>query len=294
LEFESCAGWAAVAAEAQPDPDGRLRTDYFNVAAIFMGEGVRIGLKPDELDHRLDAARLNAQAHAAVGQPAAEAAECARVIRVFAPLRSKADKLVVTHPDWLTRPNAEDVGSVYPPAAREAGTEGSALIYCRVMADQTVSDCMVTKEDPPEKGFGAAAIKVSAVIRMRPGTIDGVAVTGAPVAVPISFKLSGYDTAATDAPEAPAFGSPEAMTRAESCVGLAQLDLKHDAESAARYAYWMNEFTSEAVFAGEKPEALFYHLAHTRTDAAAMSAPAAKAARVVCDAGFRASIKDWS
>jgi protein TonB len=66
---------------------------------------------------------------------------------------------------------------------------GRAMVNCAVRTDGALEDCGLESEDPPDYGFGAAAMKMTPLFRMRPMTKDGVAVAGARVRIPFRFEL---------------------------------------------------------------------------------------------------------
>jgi TonB family protein len=95
---------------------------------------------------------------------------------------------VVVNPDWLRRPTAQEMAAVWPEeAARQGVTQGRVVISCAVTVDGKLSDCTVNEETPVGAGLGAAALKLSDSILMKPQTIDGKAVGGAKVTIPVSF-----------------------------------------------------------------------------------------------------------
>ncbi|HZK98901.1 MAG TPA: energy transducer TonB, partial [Caulobacteraceae bacterium] len=97
---------------------------------------------------------------------------------------------VITRPDWLRRPTGDDVNQFYPERAQRMEVSGRASITCVVTASGTLSGCSVSSEEPGDQGFGAAALKMSHLFKMRPQTKDGAPVGGATITVPISFQLA--------------------------------------------------------------------------------------------------------
>ena len=96
---------------------------------------------------------------------------------------------VITNPDWARRPNGDDLARYYPDRAQSLGKTGRAVISCTVTGKGTLTACSVVSEDPPDFGFGEAALKMSRLFQMRPKQADGQAVEGGTVRIPLSFAL---------------------------------------------------------------------------------------------------------
>ncbi|SJM63922.1 hypothetical protein FM111_10000 [Brevundimonas diminuta 3F5N] len=94
---------------------------------------------------------------------------------------------VITLPDWVRKPTADQLMRAYPSAAEARGIGGVAELSCLVRVDGSLTGCSVTAETPGNQGFGRAAMSLSRYFRLSPRTVDGQAVDGARVTMAIRF-----------------------------------------------------------------------------------------------------------
>ncbi len=108
---------------------------------------------------------------------------------IFAFLFSAGGALALscTSPDWREKPTSEQLISAWPPDALKNHQSGKAEIGCALSAQGTLHDCVVISENPPNLGFGRAAISVSPKFQMNPKMCDGQPVESK-VTIPVSFS----------------------------------------------------------------------------------------------------------
>ena len=91
-------------------------------------------------------------------------------------------------PDWLVRPDGARIERFYPDRALRGSVEGRVVLTCIVGVDTRLQDCHVASENPPAYGFGDAALKLSAEMRMAPAIRQGLPAESL-VRIPLAFKM---------------------------------------------------------------------------------------------------------
>jgi TonB family protein len=92
-------------------------------------------------------------------------------------------------PGWAQIPSAEEMAAVYPDKARHDGVEGLAVLRCTAKASGIIGDCVVESENPPQHGFGEAALKLSVLIRANPPCRGAPETRPHGARIPIRFKM---------------------------------------------------------------------------------------------------------
>ena len=98
-------------------------------------------------------------------------------------------------PAWPEAAGGVDIMRYYPKRALRLGIEGKVVLRCSITASSLLKHCRIVSETPASLGFGAAALKMSVLLRLNP-TGDGAgAPTSGTVVVPIRFELPKPDPA---------------------------------------------------------------------------------------------------
>ena len=95
---------------------------------------------------------------------------------------------IVTNPNWLSRPTADQVGRLYPGRAMDEGKGGKAVLLCEVLTTGDVSNCSLVEETPKGYRFGEAAQAMTRYFKLSPRSVDGVSIAGSKVRIPIVFS----------------------------------------------------------------------------------------------------------
>src|SRR5690606_35721515 len=87
-------------------------------------------------------------------------------------------------PEWLDQPTIADLARLRPSTA--GGRAGTATVRCRVQDDGTLVECVSISEAPLGSRYGQAAVRASALYRMR---VDGAfaGFIGQQIDVPVAW-----------------------------------------------------------------------------------------------------------
>jgi len=133
----------------------------------------------------------------------------------------RRSEAMLNNPIWVKTAGYDDVLRAYP--AKAPGMEGYAVAHCEVKSSGALAQCQVIKEDPEDKGFGKAAVKLASQFRVSQDWVKAPGHADLWVDVPIRFPASaaaGNRTVATpywvagfDPDQALKLFPPEAATK---------------------------------------------------------------------------------
>ena len=137
----------------------------------------------------LEACRVAAEEpdNAGFGQAALQLAPLFKMVpqaaltgtKLTIPIRFGSTPAAPTPVSWLRRPTADDITKVYPKAAFDSATDGAVTLGCKVGDGGRLEDCKVVAETPPNRGFGAATLKLAPLFQLSRG--------GGTITVPVVF-----------------------------------------------------------------------------------------------------------
>lgn len=106
-------------------------------------------------------------------------------------LATSTSALAQAKTDWARHPTGADFARYYPKTAADRSIPGRAILDCDVDAAGALEHCRVVEETPLDHGFGDAALKLSGLFKMKPGTFDPSDPARRRSVVPIIFGMAG-------------------------------------------------------------------------------------------------------
>jgi hypothetical protein len=96
--------------------------------------------------------------------------------------------VVITNPNWLRRPTADELGEAYPEGARRHHIFGRVILDCTVTIEGTLEPCAAKEVLGLGWGFGKAALWLAHnKMKMIPQLRDGKPTGGAHITIPLNF-----------------------------------------------------------------------------------------------------------
>lgn len=184
------------------------------------------------------------------------------VLAALSVAASEPTELYVVEDDWRYRPRHKEAAKLWPIRAADYLTEGYAVALCTVTAEGGLASCRSVAEAPPGEHFGAAAVKIASLFKIKPVTTQGRVTDGATVRVPIRFIV----------PESRwASAREDIIARTSACYGqvahAAEQDLtKGDGWRAS--AYWTHQLAVAMASALRPPSDFEEALAESHKAAA--------------------------
>jgi TonB family protein len=107
----------------------------------------------------------------------------------------------IIHPQWTRGLDPAKLQALYPIKASDAGVRsGRGEVECAVAHSGALTGCVVVREEPPNLGFGEAAVQIASVMAMNPWTEEGRPVDGARIRLPVDLQLPAAVAASTAKP----------------------------------------------------------------------------------------------
>ena len=138
-----------------------------------------------------------------------------------------------TQPAFVTRPSADDMSRFYPEFARVLNMPGRATLHCTISTLGIPEACSTNDEKPAGLGFGKAALSLASIFRLRPRTVDGVAVGGGVFEWIINFALPPDESPEASPPPRYPSPTPRALALARR-LAVAMNSAKSVADEIAR------------------------------------------------------------
>jgi len=115
------------------------------------------------------------------------------------PALAQSPQQKIVEPQIERAASADELSRYFPDKALRADTAGTVVLKCQVKLNHTLENCEVISESPVGFGFGDAAIKVAANLRVSPRVVDGVAQDASLFSTRINFSYPKTPDSSTGA-----------------------------------------------------------------------------------------------
>jgi TonB family protein len=107
---------------------------------------------------------------------------------VFDPAVLGDTKPAIGKPQWMGLPSGAQTGQAFDAVIKAGTPTVRVTLTCTVQPGGGLSGCSVTREDPPGKGVGAAALSLTPLFKVSTWTVEGLPTVGGTINIPLRYE----------------------------------------------------------------------------------------------------------
>jgi TonB family protein len=107
---------------------------------------------------------------------------------VFDPAMLGDAKPAIGTPQWMGLPSGAQTGQAFDAVIKAGAPTVRVTMACTVQPGGGLADCSVTREDPPGKGVGAAALSLTPLFKVSTWTVEGLPTVGGAINIPLRYE----------------------------------------------------------------------------------------------------------